>query len=409
MMTRMMTHPSPRRIAASLLVATLLTAGCGTLRSWLGGPVVVQLEGLPEVVTDSRPHLLRARIGGEDGEGPAIDAVTSSAPHVLQVDAQHRGRCLSSGAATLSATTARGIAKTTVRCQVRACLVLSVGGFGALSQVGAVSELQRRGLRFDCAYGNSMGAVLASLYAGHPDKPLQDSFEGLLAQYVELTKADAKEKLSGFGIVKYAAQRIVDKIRGQRTIIVPMLSNDRLRRAVDAMLQSRTFEQLPVPFATSHKEVDDEGPHLVVQRQGNVAAAVASSANHPLLGGKLELQRVDPGIDALEAVPIASACRFAKDAALWVLNASGGPSVVPAGMGCAVQELVLAADGDKRALTDPEMRKEAYNSGKKQVAALLGAATDSVAGGEKNHRVASERVGLRSAEGRGLAGQTHRP
>lgn len=348
--------------------------GCG---SWLAvvpnGAIEQRIEGIAEEVSDTRSHILRV-VSESWGmiDRPVVRSVSSSEPLVLHVDKSGGVRCVSRGSAVVTVQTRHGAARQRVQCDVKTCLVLSVGGFGALSQVGAVSELQRRGLTFDCVYGNSMGAVLGAIYAGAPERPLSHSFELLLGHYEALTRADVKEELSGLGIVKYAARRIVDKIRGQRTIIVPILSNDRLRRAVDRALDGRSFGKLPVAFATSHKRVTDEGPQLIVQRKGNVAAAVSSSANHPLLGGKLNLKRVDPGIDSLEAVPIAAACKFSGPASLFVLNASGGASVIPRGTTCGVTEVVLPVDGDKRSLVDGVLRKKAYFSGRQRVLAAFG-------------------------------------
>ena len=71
--------------------------------------------------------------------------------------------------------------------------MLSVGGAAAIAHVGALMALQEARVPIACIGGNSMGALVAGLYATAPEAPLPQRFDAFAAGYRAETERDAAE------------------------------------------------------------------------------------------------------------------------------------------------------------------------------------------------------------------------
>jgi predicted acylesterase/phospholipase RssA len=218
----------------------------------------------------------------------------------------------------------------------RTCLVLSVAGPKGAAMAGAVEALQAKGYRFDCVYGNSMGAIVGALLASHPGA----SISGRYRNFVEAARADGTGDLlaRAGGVVRRFLGHVMGVHDGYERIDPALFE-----RTLADWTDGATFESLPVPFATSYALVMQDRIEIVVARQGRVANAVTRSAANPRLfelGHSSTLTAVDPGVDRKARVPAEDACDTFGPADLVVVNASGSPlSGAPAR--CGVVEVVV--------------------------------------------------------------------
>jgi hypothetical protein len=80
----------------------------------------------------------------------------------------------------------------------------------------------------------------------------------------------------------------------------------------------------------------------VVAREGDLAHAVAASANNPLLFEGTELRELDPGADRVAAVPVYDACALFPHARLLTLNVTSEPAFYGKDLPCEVVEIRIA-------------------------------------------------------------------
>ena len=80
------------------------------------------------------------------------------------------------------------------RLTARQCVVLSVGGPAGLAHAGVLAELQRQNVPIDCVVGNSMGAVVGSLYASAPEADPVLRTRSFLHHYLDSVSDDAKKR-----------------------------------------------------------------------------------------------------------------------------------------------------------------------------------------------------------------------
>jgi hypothetical protein len=83
----------------------------------------------------------------------------------------------------------------------RTCLVLSVGGPAGVAHIGAIAALEEANIRVDCVVGNSMGALVGSLYATAPSDDLDARFKAFVGAYADATRQDALRNGIGLGLV----------------------------------------------------------------------------------------------------------------------------------------------------------------------------------------------------------------
>src|SRR5207247_2529282 len=83
----------------------------------------------------------------------------------------------------------------------RTCLVLSVGAAKGIAHIGAIDALKEEKVKIDCVYGNSMGAVIGSLYASAPSADLKQRYRVMMAEYFRLTKAETVDNALAAALV----------------------------------------------------------------------------------------------------------------------------------------------------------------------------------------------------------------
>jgi predicted acylesterase/phospholipase RssA len=233
----------------------------------------------------------------------------------------------------LAITSCSGRSGVPARDARRTCLVLSVAGPKGAAMAGAIEALQAKGYRFDCVYGNSMGAIVGALLVTQPGA----SISGRYRDFVESARADAAI-ISVGTIVRRFIGRVLGGHAGHERIDPAVFE-----RTLADWIEGATFESLPIPFATSYALVAEDRVDIVVARAGSVAAAVTRSAANPRLlelGHSSAVTFVDPGVDRSARVPAEDACDTFGPADLVVVNASGAPlSRAPAR--CSVVEVLV--------------------------------------------------------------------
>jgi NTE family protein len=236
-------------------------------------------------------------------------------------------------------------AQQVVPLPARQCVVLSVGGPAGLAHAGVLAELQRQNVPIDCVVGNSMGAVVGSLYAAEPQVDPVARTRAFLGHYLASVGDDLKQRaaigallgclLGPWGCVAGGAA-------GAATI--DKLEHGRFVRVLDDYLERRDIRQLRLPFATFYQRLDGDGLALVDAVAGNTAQAVGWSAANPFIFEGLDVRKaqgIDPGGDRLSAAPASDACRLFPDARLLVVNVSGQPLAVRRDVGCPILEVTV--------------------------------------------------------------------
>lgn len=233
------------------------------------------------------------------------------------------------------------------RAPERTCAVLSVGSARGLAHLGALDALVERGVRIDCVVGNSMGAVVGSLYASAPREDLRSRYREFFATYERETMREAKKRgavgaaigllatvLSGGALAPAVA---VGAIGGAAT--VPQLSHERFTEVLDRFHDGAHIEDLPVPFATFYQQPTEDGLRRVTATEGPVSEAVAASAANPFLFPDMKMERIDPGADRVSAVPVHDACKLFPNSLLITLNVTEEPAFYREDLDCEVREI----------------------------------------------------------------------
>jgi len=237
----------------------------------------------------------------------------------------------------------------------RTCLVLSVGGPAGVAHIGAIAALEEANIRVDCVVGNSMGALVGSLYATAPSDDLDARFKAFVGAYADATKQEAMRNGVGLGLVAgglAAAAKIGGKAgpavafaggAALGVLATEKVDHDRMVRVLDEFLHGRRIDGgLPVRFVTFYQEATNTG--VVARRadRGLLSAAVGASVANPLIFSTLAMgpgRPIDPGADRVSATPVQDACTTFPDANLLAINVSGQPIFTDATMKCPVLEV----------------------------------------------------------------------
>ena len=169
-------------------------------------------------------------------------------------------------------------------------LVLGAGGSRGFAHVGVIKALEAAGIVPDMVVGSSAGAVVAALYAGGNDAGQLEKLA------LEVEDSDLVD-ITFFG---------PGRVRGEA-----------LQNYVNRVLDNRSIEQLPRPFAVVATERADK--RMTVFNRGNAGLAVRASASIPdvfwpaLIGG---VEYVDGGLTS--RVPVAVARRMGADVVVAV-------------------------------------------------------------------------------------------
>lgn len=237
----------------------------------------------------------------------------------------------------------------------RTCLVLSVGGPAGVAHIGAIAALEEANIRVDCVVGNSMGALVGSLYATAPSDDLDARFKAFIGAYTAATKQEALRNGIGLGLVAgglAAAAKVGGKAgpaiafaggAALGALATEKLEHERMVRVLDEFLHGRRIDGgLPVRFVTFYQEATNTGVIARRADRGPLAQAVGASVANPLIFSTLAMgpgRPIDPGADRVSATPVQDACATFPDANLLAINVSGQPIFIDASMKCPLLEV----------------------------------------------------------------------
>ena len=239
----------------------------------------------------------------------------------------------------------------------RTCLVLSVGGPAGVAHIGAIAAIKEAHVPIDCVVGNSMGALVGSLYATAPAEDVDVRFRSFVGAYADETKREAARNGLGLGLIAggIAALEVGGKAApaiafasgaALGVLATEKLEHARVVRVLDGFFRGARIDgPLPLRFATFYQEGTNTG--VVARRadRGPLAAAVGASVANPLIFSTLALgpgRPIDPGADRVSATPIQDACAAFPDANLLAINVTGQPIFTDATMTCPLLEVRIA-------------------------------------------------------------------
>ncbi len=168
----------------------------------------------------------------------------------------------------------------------KSALVLSGGSARALSHLGVIQEIERRGLRFDLIVGTSMGAVIGCLYACYGDSAkviahLKCFFESEL--YVKAASNVADENpvlLSPDGYLNRFIWLFRKGVFYTYAMLrMELLTEELYDRLFAMLIPDLLIEDLPVRFAAV--AMDLMTGEEVVLTKGPLRLAVAASSSIP--------------------------------------------------------------------------------------------------------------------------------
>jgi predicted acylesterase/phospholipase RssA len=208
----------------------------------------------------------------------------------------------------------------------RTTLVLSVGGSRGLAHIGAVDALRQKGVKIYSVFGNSMGAVVGGLYVTAPNADLIARYRALIAAYQKNTEQNTP---------------LYRKVAIWLRLTEPGFENRQFEAAMGDLFGHAKIENLPIKFATSYKvregsTIRDEG-----RISGDLAEAIARSANNPFIFKNAELTFIDPGIDRISAIPVEDAFRVFHPDRIIAVNVTGDPMFLSKDVTCIVDEVKL--------------------------------------------------------------------
>jgi len=239
----------------------------------------------------------------------------------------------------------------------RTCLVLSVGGPAGVAHIGAISAIEQANIRVDCVVGNSMGALVGSLYVTAPSDDLDARFKAFVGAYADATRQEAVRNGIGLGLVAGGLAAVKSGSKAATAVAfaggaalgvlaTEKLEHDRMVRVLDEFLHGRRFDGgLPILFVTFYQEATSTG--VVARRadRGPISAGVGASTANPLIFSTLSTlamapgRPIDPGSDRVSATPVQDACAAFPDANMLAINVSGQPIFTDATMKCPLLEI----------------------------------------------------------------------
>jgi predicted acylesterase/phospholipase RssA len=227
----------------------------------------------------------------------------------------------------------------------RTCVVLSVGSFRGLAHVGAIEAIEESGLGIDCVVGNSMGALVGSIYASAPGEPLAPRTKAFLAAYVAETERAAQSRaLGGALILGLLTGGLGGALAGAGVgaATVDRVDHGRVVTVLRGFVNGVEIEELPLDYVTFYLKREGSGIALIDATQGDLATAVGHSIANPFIFEQLQMSRapgIDPGADRVSATPVEDACRLFPDARLIAVNVTGTPVFHSAAMRCPLLEI----------------------------------------------------------------------
>lgn len=208
----------------------------------------------------------------------------------------------------------------------RITLVLSVGGVRGLAHIGAIDALKQKGVKIDSVFGNSMGAVIGGLYVTAPNSDLTGRYRALIAAYQKRMEQDTP---------------FYRKIGIWLRLTEANFDNKRFETVMGELFGHAKIEHLPVKFATSYKVREGDSIRDVGRVSGDLAEAIARSANNPFIFKNAQLTYIDPGIDRMSVVPVEDAFRVFKPDRIIAVNATGDQVFHSKDVTCSLTEVKL--------------------------------------------------------------------
>jgi NTE family protein len=236
----------------------------------------------------------------------------------------------------------------------RTCLVLSVGGPTGVAHIGAISAIEQAKIRVDCVVGNSMGALVGSLYVTAPSDDLDARFRAFVGAYADATRQEAVRNGIGLGLVAGGLAAVKSGSKAATAVAfaggaalgvlaTEKLEHDRMVRVLDEFLHGRRFDGgLPIQFVTFYQEATSTGAVARRADRGLISAGVGASVANPLIFSTLAMapgRPIDPGSDRVSATPVQDACAAFPDANMLAINVSGQPIFTDATMKCPLLEI----------------------------------------------------------------------
>jgi predicted acylesterase/phospholipase RssA len=210
--------------------------------------------------------------------------------------------------------------------QERITLVLSVGGARGLAHIGAIDALKQKGIKIHSVFGNSMGAVIGGLFVTAPDADLTTRYRSLIAAYQKRTEQETP---------------LYRKLAIWLRLTDIEFENRRFEIVMRELFGGVKIEDLPIKFATSYKVREGNAIRDVGRVSGDLAEAIARSANNPFIFRNAELIYIDPGIDRISAVPVEDAFRAFRPDRIIAVNVTGEQVFHTQDVTCGIQEVKL--------------------------------------------------------------------
>jgi NTE family protein len=162
-------------------------------------------------------------------------------------------------------------------------LALGGGGARGLSHIGVLKVLEANQIPIDVIAGTSIGAIAGAVYSLHLNASVLEerALAFLQAPVFHESGLDLFKKKKAaenfFGqVAKYVKERIVINLAHSRPSLV---GSWRVTRAVEFMIDDKTFENCRIPFACVATDLTTG--EEVVFRRGSLRQAVAASMSIP--------------------------------------------------------------------------------------------------------------------------------
>ncbi len=283
----------------------------------------------PEEVI-SEPPIVPVTVADEpliiQEETPDIDTTPPDPCVPNPCTAPNRNQCIAKNTA-FSCTCNEGFRDIAGICTKKQVLVLSVGAERGLAHIGAIDALKAQGLQFDAVFGNSMGSLIGSFYAVSPRQDIASRYRELMSEYVKESSVTSI---------------LVNTIKGKD--VIAKVSNQRFERVLNTYFHNIKLEETAIPFATSYFKNENGHLNFFPALNGNLAAHVSGSINHPgIFTGKplSETEKIDPGLDRMSAIPVDQACKVFGPAYLIVVNVTTDNILYTPTMQCQFREIKI--------------------------------------------------------------------
>ena len=224
------------------------------------------------------------------------------------------------------------------------CLVLSVGDTKGLAHIGAIKAAKDAGLNIRYVVGNSMGALIGSMYATEPKEDLRERYRAYISAYIEETQEEATG-----GVLASLFGLLLAPVTGGASLLVtavgiasfpPEVDYERTITVLNWFYKEVAIEDLEIAFATFYYDL--EANKNLRTTKGNLAKAVGKSMANPRIYpgfNAVEAGYLDPGTDRVSKTPIEDACNLYPNSRILAVNVTGEPAYYSNDLPCPVLEV----------------------------------------------------------------------